>query len=241
MPRRSRKSHGLNDWLNATATPVFILGPDRRIRFFNTGCERLTGWTSDEVVGQVCEYASEPDHSQVASLTGSLCPPSEVLAGKSASVPVYVAQKQGGVAARVIQFSPLLGDDGAMTSIVGIAHPLGPSPRPHAATPAQQVHAELASLRTALRQRYGLRNLLGRNEAILRVQEQIGIAKATPAPVHLRGESGTGKEHVARIIHYESDARARSFVPLDCRALPALELKQVFRRILEPHTGCSSL
>ena len=35
------------------------------------------------------------------------------------------------------------------------------------------------------------------------------------------------------MIHHESDARRKSFVPLDCRRLPAYELKQAIRRLLE--------
>jgi DNA-binding NtrC family response regulator len=66
-----------------------------------------------------------------------------------------------------------------------------------------------------------------------RVLEQIQLAKQSTAAVFLHGEDGTGKEHIARLIHYESPARARSFVPLDCRRLSAQELAQTIGQLFE--------
>lgn len=45
------------------------------------------------------------------------------------------------------------------------------------------------------------------------------VAK-TKTTVFLRGESGTGKEVLARYIHDKSPRRAKSFVPVNCAALP---------------------
>ena len=68
---------------------------------------------------------------------------------------------------------------------------------------------------------------------MLRVAEQISVARSSNVAVLLTGEPATGKEHVARVIHNESAAGNRSFVPLDCRLLPARELRNTLRHILE--------
>jgi len=43
----------------------------------------------------------------------------------------------------------------------------------------------------------------------------------TKATVLVQGESGTGKEIVARAIHYQSDRASKSFVVINCAAIPS--------------------
>ena len=54
-------------------------------------------------------------------------------------------------------------------------------------------------------------------QALLRAVAQ---AARTSMPVLLTGETGTGKEVAARLIHQWSARRARTFVPINCAAIP---------------------
>jgi two-component system response regulator AtoC len=56
---------------------------------------------------------------------------------------------------------------------------------------------------------------------MLEVREMIGRVADTDVTVLVRGESGTGKELVARAIHAASPRRDRTFVKVNCAALPA--------------------
>jgi two-component system response regulator AtoC len=65
------------------------------------------------------------------------------------------------------------------------------------------------------------RAVWGRSErmvAITRLVEQVADSDVT---VLIRGESGVGKELVARAVHQNSSRRQRSFVKVNCAALPA--------------------
>ncbi len=63
--------------------------------------------------------------------------------------------------------------------------------------------------------------LLGRNEKMREVQDLISRVADTDVTVLIRGESGTGKELVARAIHSSSPRRDKSFVKVNCAALPS--------------------
>jgi DNA-binding NtrC family response regulator len=79
---------------------------------------------------------------------------------------------------------------------------------------------ENRELKGQLRERYGLRNIVGRSarmRALFTTIEQVAAGDAT---VLITGESGTGKELVARAIHAESKRADGPFVAVSCAALP---------------------
>ena len=63
--------------------------------------------------------------------------------------------------------------------------------------------------------------LLGRNEKMREVHDLIARVADTDVTVLIRGESGTGKELVARAIHQASPRRDKTFVKVNCAALPS--------------------
>ena len=63
--------------------------------------------------------------------------------------------------------------------------------------------------------------MLGTNEKMREVRELISRVADTDVTVLIRGESGTGKELVARAVHTASPRRARTFVKVNCAALPS--------------------
>ena len=63
--------------------------------------------------------------------------------------------------------------------------------------------------------------LLGSSDAMREVHALIHRVADTDVTVLVRGESGTGKELVARAIHTASPRRHRTFVKVNCAALPS--------------------
>jgi formate hydrogenlyase transcriptional activator len=64
-------------------------------------------------------------------------------------------------------------------------------------------------------------NIVGRSSALKAVLDQIKIAAPTNSTILLHGETGTGKELIARAIHQLSPRRDRTFVKLNCAAIPS--------------------
>jgi formate hydrogenlyase transcriptional activator len=63
--------------------------------------------------------------------------------------------------------------------------------------------------------------IIGKSPAIQKVLEQVSIVAPSDATVLLQGETGTGKELIASAIHNLSSRRERSFVRMNCAAIPS--------------------
>ena len=64
-------------------------------------------------------------------------------------------------------------------------------------------------------------DIVGKSAGLRKVLDYVAIVAPTPATVLLHGETGTGKELIARAIHNLSPRRDRSFVRLNCAAIPS--------------------
>src|SRR5262245_40336878 len=62
--------------------------------------------------------------------------------------------------------------------------------------------------------------IVGDSAALRRVLKQVETVAPTGSTVLIRGETGTGKELVARALHDLSPRRDRTFVKLNCAAIP---------------------
>ena len=76
-------------------------------------------------------------------------------------------------------------------------------------------------LESEFQSQYNFDDIVGQSAAIKDVLEQVSIVASTDSTVLLIGESGTGKELIARAIHNLSLRRERTFVRLNCAAVPS--------------------
>ena len=63
-------------------------------------------------------------------------------------------------------------------------------------------------------------SIVGTSAAMQQVFKLIGRVSASDAPVMITGESGSGKELVARAVHHYSPRNNKSFVAINCAAIP---------------------
>jgi PAS domain S-box-containing protein len=86
---------------------------------------------------------------------------------------------------------------------------------------AAHLRKENITLRSSIiKERYRFGDIIGKSSAMQEIYELILNSAATNANVILYGESGTGKELVAKAIHKLSSRSAKSFVPVNCAAIP---------------------
>src|SRR5271167_1886228 len=76
-------------------------------------------------------------------------------------------------------------------------------------------------LESEIESEFNFEDIVGKSAAIRKVLDQIAIVAPTSTTVLLHGETGTGKELVARAIHNLSPRRGRTFVRLNCAAIPS--------------------
>ena len=84
-----------------------------------------------------------------------------------------------------------------------------------------QIEEERLYLEEELRAEYNFEDIVGKSEALRKVLQQIQIVAPTDSTVLLHGETGTGKELIARAIHSLSARKSRTFVRLNCAAIPS--------------------
>ncbi|HSW39908.1 MAG TPA: sigma-54 dependent transcriptional regulator [Acidobacteriota bacterium] len=84
----------------------------------------------------------------------------------------------------------------------------------------QRLYNENRNLRRRLSIKEEFSSIIGSSAKIRSVFKIITEVATTNATVLITGESGTGKELVARALHNRSNRRGKSFVTLNCGALP---------------------
>ena len=97
------------------------------------------------------------------------------------------------------------------------------------------------SLMAEVSEKYNHFFMVGRSQAMLRLQQLIEKVSPSKASVLLLGESGTGKTLVARIIHEMSQRAQAPFVKLNCAAVPENLLEsELFGHEKGAYTGATS-
>ncbi|MBU3145216.1 sigma-54-dependent Fis family transcriptional regulator [Clostridium sp. CF012] len=69
------------------------------------------------------------------------------------------------------------------------------------------------------------KDIFGRSEQILKLKQNVKKIAISSSTVLITGESGTGKELFARAIHDESNRKEKSFIAINCGAIPDMLLE----------------
>ena len=100
----------------------------------------------------------------------------------------------------------------------------------------ERLATEKLYLEDEIRVDYNNGNMVGNGDGFRSVLKSVQIVAPTDATVLVLGETGTGKELVARAIHDLSSRSKRSFIKVNCAAIPATLMNA---RRLNFVIGCS--
>jgi formate hydrogenlyase transcriptional activator len=76
-------------------------------------------------------------------------------------------------------------------------------------------------LEEEIRNTFNFEEIVGESQAIRRVLAQVELVAPAGTTLLIQGETGTGKEVIARAVHNLSPRRERTFVKINCAAIPS--------------------
>lgn len=84
----------------------------------------------------------------------------------------------------------------------------------------EKLSKEKLYLEEEIRTEYNFEEIIGESTTLKKVLKQVEVVAPTDSTVLILGETGTGKELLARAIHNVSERRERTFVKINCAAIP---------------------
>jgi PAS domain S-box-containing protein len=173
---------------------------ERRILFFNSAAEKITGYHRSEVLGRDCHDAfGSPFCGGRCSFCGE--PPNS---WTNVDYPVNLVTKEGSSRRIEMSVTGMTDETGCFTGVLAAFRDV----------------TDLVGLQIRLGQITSFSGIIGQDHKMLQIFEQIRELATNDYPVYLTGETGTGKEMVAAAIHNESQRGGGPFVPINCGALP---------------------
>ncbi len=87
-------------------------------------------------------------------------------------------------------------------------------------------------LQDAVKEKYSFENIIGKSKEIMSVLSMVSKVAGTDSTILISGESGTGKELIARAIHISSRRKNRTFIAINCGAIPeSLQESELFGHV----------
>ena len=84
----------------------------------------------------------------------------------------------------------------------------------------RRLTSEVQRLKGLLSEQYDFSNIVAKSEKMKKVLEAVSQIAKIDSTVFIHGESGTGKELIAKAIHLASERKNKSFIAINCAALP---------------------
>lgn len=182
--------------INSVDEGIISINKNFQIEIFNSYCEEVFHYKREEVIGE-----------DIRKIIGESIPLIDLINDGRIydNVELHIENERG--QAHYITTGRAIKDDNDNT-IGGVAS-------------IKDIHKaiQLANVVTSTHEG-AFADIIGNSDSIERVKKLVATVSKTDSTVLLRGESGTGKELFAKAIHNLSSRNSKSFVAINCAALP---------------------
>ena len=205
---------------------IMVVDPKGNILAANKSAERITGYTTDELIGKSCMMLNCTGCKIINRPPGEWC---QLFQKKIINNKQCMITSKEGRSVNILKSAKVLRNE--QGEIIGAVETLTDM------TESIRQQQEIHSLKQTFLEQ-GYHGIVGNSNVIKKLFEMIENVSQSDTPVMIHGRSGTGKELIARALHRASNRSDKPFIKVNCAALNVNLLEsELFGHVKGAYTG----
>jgi len=202
----------LRQILDLTPQLIAVFGPRRERLYINRIALDYLGITLNEWCERRPGTEVHPDDSELQQLHWDRA----ISNGSGFEIEIRVRRSDGSYRWFLSRYNPVRDDEGQVLRWYVASTDIEDRKRDE-----EKLQRENAALREETNQAPLFDEIVGSSEPLRKVLSQVSKVAPSDSTVLILGQTGTGKELIARSIHKRSRRAGRSFIGVNCAAIPA--------------------
>jgi formate hydrogenlyase transcriptional activator len=190
---------------------IAVFGPRREHLYINRIALDYLGVTLDEWRDRSPGIDVHPDDSELQRVHWDRA----MSSGAAFEIEVRVRKSDGSYRWFLARYNPVCDEAGQVLRWYVASTDIEDRKRDE-----ERLEQENAALREEINQAPMFEEIIGSSEPLRKVLSQVGKVAPSDSTVLILGQTGTGKELIARAIHKRSKRAGRSFIGVNCAAIP---------------------